>query len=388
MRSPPVHTNPAPDPAMLLSLSRRPTARGQSPDAGGPRPAAGDDRGILKPTPRYPLLDLLRVVAMLDILAIHLTGAYLLGGAGLPAFIIISVALAVRRPVPPPLGEVARKRAARVLLPWVFWCGFYGLLLLYRPLTDPAVAVGEGFESWMLVAGTKIHLWFLPFIFAAEVAAVATVRGARGLAARWLVVAALAASAVAVVIAGRTFDRWDAAGTLEGRNVGMSWLFGIASVTLGVAVGRTLSMRGRAAAPGEASRPTSGLAAPRLLWAFALVAFVAVLVLRLTVNPAYHAVWLGWRQALALLLVVSAVQLTGTTSPRLTRIGALTMGVYLLHGLVHATLYDRLLSLIWDDVPYLYAVLNPGPVRIAVTWLATAAGVAMLRRWRPARYVL
>ncbi len=342
-----------------------------------PQPGEGGATARKLTGVRYPLLDLLRVVAMLDILAIHLTGAYLLGGAGLPAFIIISVALAVRRPIVPPLVEVARKRAARVLLPWLFWCGCYGAMLMYGPLTDPAVAVGGVFEPWMLVAGTKIHLWFLPFVFVAELAAVGAVRGTRGWATRWVVVAALAASAAAVVVAGWVFDGWDATGTLEGRHVGMSWLFGVASVTLGVVVGRTLSMRCWA----ETS-------APRLLWVFALVAFVAVLVLRLTVNPSYHAMWLWWRQALALLLVASAVQFTGPTPPRLARIAALTMGIYLLHGLVHATLYDRLLSLVWDDVPYLYATLNPGPVRIAVTWLATAALVALLRRWRPARYVL
>ena len=76
------------------------------------------------PSPRYPLLDALRIVAMMDIVAIHVTKHYLLWGMGLPVFIIVAVALGVRKPELPEWADLpgaARKRAARVLMPWVVW---------------------------------------------------------------------------------------------------------------------------------------------------------------------------------------------------------------------------------------------------------------------------
>ena len=335
------------------------------------QPQPGAERPRL---PRYPLLDMLRVVAMLDILSVHLTGGYLIGGAGLPVFIITAVALAVRRPTPPPVAEVALKRAERVLLPWLFWSGFFGLLLCYAAWVDPGLTLGGAFEPWMWVAGTKIHLWFLPFIFVAELGAVAAVRGVGSLRSRGVLVLSLGCAALAVVTAGTVYDQWQAAGDLAGRNVGKSWLFGLASVPLGVAVGRAL------AAEGGHTR--------RGLVPLGLAALLTMAWLRYGLDLPYHAVWLGWRQALAFLFVAAAVQWRGEAPPWLTRVAALTVGIYLLHGSIHALVYDRLLAHLWDRVPYLYATMTPAGCRIVVTWLCTAGVVAILRRYRVCRRVL
>ena len=347
---------------------------------GGERPGAMKGR---VPGVRYPLLDLLRVVAMLDILSVHLTGVYLIGGAGLPVFIITAVALAVRRPTPPPVTEVARKRAGRVLLPWLFWSGFFGLGLCYAAWVDPRLTLGEAFEPWMWVAGTKIHLWFLPFIFVAELAAVGLTRRLERVRPGPIIVAMFMLAAAATVTAGAAYDHWHGTGDLAERHVAKSWLFGLVSIPLGVAVGRSLADCSTPEGDASRSRRTR-----RLLLLVGGVAWLGLTVWRWSAASSHHVVWLGGRQALALLLVAAAVQWQGSTPTRLTRVASLTMGIYLLHGSIHALIYDRLLAHLWDRVPYLYATMTSPGCRIAVTWLCTAWIVAMLRRSQVCRRVL
>ncbi|MEM6854589.1 MAG: acyltransferase family protein, partial [Planctomycetota bacterium] len=124
-------------------------------------------------SPRYPVLDGLRIVAMMDIVSIHVTGHYLLWGMGLPVFIIVAVALGLRKPELPEwsgLRGAARKRAVRVLMPWVVWTVFFALNRMFWAGVDSEKTIAGLFYPWMLLGGTSMHLWFLPFIFVAELA--------------------------------------------------------------------------------------------------------------------------------------------------------------------------------------------------------------------------
>jgi surface polysaccharide O-acyltransferase-like enzyme len=340
------------------------------------------------PSPRFPLLDALRVVAMLDIVAIHVTGHYLLYGMGLPAFIIVSVALAVRRAELPTVGDTIRKRASRILLPWLVWTAFFGVNRLLWAAADPDRTVGDLFFPWMLAAGTSIHLWFLPFIFVAEVAVVAGLRPLRRWPA-WLVVGiALMLAIVCIVWTGRVYDAHDlqqyklaidAAGhVLEADSFGWmvrkSWLFGTASVCLGVVVGRTLSLNSAGARRWLLLTAAGSLG---LYWVWAHVPGGPI---------AGHAVWQWWRQAIAFFCVAAAVQWVGQTPVWLMRVALLTMGIYLLHGWVHARVYHQLLPWLTDR-PAMWDILWPlGEVayhslgRIGLTWLITALLVLLLRR--------
>jgi fucose 4-O-acetylase-like acetyltransferase len=62
-----------------------------------------------------------------------------------------------------------RKRAERLLIPWLFWSGVYAICLVYRSHRIEQ-SLGEMFGWHTLVSGTYDHLWFLPFIFVAGVA--------------------------------------------------------------------------------------------------------------------------------------------------------------------------------------------------------------------------
>lgn len=111
---------------------------------------------------RNGLVDYCRLAAALGIVWYHTAGpGYRVAYIALPFFLVL-LALSVRTSP----GE----RARRLLIPFAVWSAVYGL----QRLSD-AVQRGEPPFGWieprMLVMGTSDHLWFLPFAFAAGLAA-------------------------------------------------------------------------------------------------------------------------------------------------------------------------------------------------------------------------
>ncbi|MBB6431566.1 acyltransferase [Algisphaera agarilytica] len=349
-----------------------------------------------KPSPRYPLLDALRIVAMMDIVSIHVTKHYLLWGMGLPVFIIVAVALGVRKPELPGWGELpeaARKRAARVLWPWVVWTVFFGLNRVFWAGLDPEKSVEGLFYPWMILGGTSMHLWFLPFIFVAELAVLGLLAPLRRVPTGVIIAVSIALATGCIVLTGAMYDQattvyggmtmgsddYAERAALYGWTVRKSWLFGTASVFLGIALGRTLSL---SVTPEGRSNP-----APRQwLLAGALAMFGLYYVWKCFDNPIIHghAIWQWWRQAFAFLAVALAVQVTGKTPAWLMRIAILTMGIYLLHGWVGSR-FGQLLGALYETAAW--KVLFPVGIvmhnrfgKLAVIWLLTALLVMLLRR--------
>ena len=114
---------------------------------------------------RQASLELVRLIACLGIVWFHCgaPGASV-GYGGLPALIMLSVALATVPGKPRPPMVTVRKQAVRLLLPWVFWCAIYGI---WRVMSAIALRhpISTEFRAWMLLTGPAIHLWYLPFAF-------------------------------------------------------------------------------------------------------------------------------------------------------------------------------------------------------------------------------
>jgi len=124
----------------------------------------------------YTGLRLVRTLAMLSIVAFHIDRRPLFGIAfGLISLQVVMCALATRRPRAPDIGLFAKKRARRLLVPWVFWSGAYLLLELARALRwgDP---LATHFKPWMWGSGGAYHLWFLPFAFVASLVVIGVQR--------------------------------------------------------------------------------------------------------------------------------------------------------------------------------------------------------------------
>lgn len=66
--------------------------------------------------------------------------------------------------------EIARKRAKRLLVPYLMWSGIYAAFYLATMLPQ-GYSLHEITRYWGPFFGTAPHLWFLPFAFVAGVAA-------------------------------------------------------------------------------------------------------------------------------------------------------------------------------------------------------------------------
>jgi len=105
-------------------------------------------------------VEVLRIVSAFGIVWYHTASvgrdfAYV----GLIAFLITSMYFATRHAVAP---KSVASRARTLLIPWAIWFLFYGLLNVVRHQDFLPMAHGWGTG---ILAGTSIHLWYLPFIF-------------------------------------------------------------------------------------------------------------------------------------------------------------------------------------------------------------------------------
>jgi hypothetical protein len=120
---------------------------------------------------RLANVERLRILALLDVIGFHLgageVGA-ILGGMGLFVFLVIGAIFNVSVARARGLAAFARDKLARLIVPWLFWSGVYGLLLAW----DGHRIDGDWrarFEPWMILTGPRIFLWFVPFAAASGV---------------------------------------------------------------------------------------------------------------------------------------------------------------------------------------------------------------------------
>ncbi len=113
-------------------------------------------------------IEILRILSAFGIVWFHSgfdrTG---IGYGGLAVFLILSAYLAtIRAKAPQPIRQILSQRSQRLLIPWAFWMVAYGFrnFLVDRNLLETD-------RGWIngLLAGTQIHLWYLPFLFFATI---------------------------------------------------------------------------------------------------------------------------------------------------------------------------------------------------------------------------
>lgn len=111
----------------------------------------------------------LRLIATVEIVAFHsITPPEWILGFSLPYFIALSIALNVRPDRGISFSDYIADKAKRILLPWVFWCVVFGLINGANTLRL-GIDLADRFSFSMVLYGTSIHLWFLPFLFAAQI---------------------------------------------------------------------------------------------------------------------------------------------------------------------------------------------------------------------------
>lgn len=116
---------------------------------------------------RNATLDYARLLAAFGIVLFH-SGApgSVIGYAALPFFLMLLMVMALPGARQHGFTHFAAGRARRLLVPWLIWSVIYGGLKLAEALVTHRTLASE-FHLTMLLTGPAIHLWFLPFAFAA-----------------------------------------------------------------------------------------------------------------------------------------------------------------------------------------------------------------------------
>lgn len=147
----------------------------ESRELSGPviAPAAG--AGAAGARERLGRIDALRGWACFGIVLFHTCGDHWcakVGLAGLMVFLLLVPALGWSGAQSRGWGEQVRRRAGRLLMPWLFWSAVYLLnYLLPRLHAGAGVTPHDlGLSASSLLVGGTIHLWFLPFAFLGGVA--------------------------------------------------------------------------------------------------------------------------------------------------------------------------------------------------------------------------
>jgi surface polysaccharide O-acyltransferase-like enzyme len=291
--------------------------------------------------------DRLRVLAMLDVVAFHLSGHYLFAGMGLPLFHMLAVALSARARPHESLQAAWTQRSRRLLAPWLFWSLSIALLRVISNWQHDK-ALSAGFEPRMLLYGASIHLWFLPFSLVSTSLARGLARHCDSAAPRAFWPAALVATAFALLPLplywnlGWPFDQW---------------LFSLPACMLGFWLGRSRAAGG------------SALLAAGTLGCAALLAMHAAP--RLSAHLA--------RFALALLALIAASLLPNLGDRITPRLTPLLLGIYILHPvLFEYALHDWL----WR-----HGLGQAAWARVGAGLLLSAGLVALLRKSPLRRFV-
>ncbi len=91
----------------------------------------------------------------------------MIGYAGLAYFLVLVPAFGLAGVASASASTFLPARARRLLLPWVIWSAIYAALKLGLMAIERR-HVGNLFAPFMIVTGTSLHLWFLPYAFVAS----------------------------------------------------------------------------------------------------------------------------------------------------------------------------------------------------------------------------
>lgn len=299
-------------------------------------------------TELHPGLRIVRTLAMLSIIAHHISSRPVFGVAfGVTSLQIVMCALQSRQDRARPLMEVGRKRFTRLILPWLLWCGIYGCFEVSLALrwNQPVL---HRFDSACWFAGTAFHLWFLPFAFVASILANRALKASEEHS-RNLSILFFSALGAVLVLAAPIIHR-----ELHPMRPFGYWIDGAGTIAFGVAIGRVLSIRNH-----DHRNP----------WFLVILAFGT---LPMLIGPdLVQVTGLYDRYGVAISLACAGFLLRCRDSRILAIFAAYNLGVYLVHMLVLRGM---------DHIPAL-GELHLVP-RLAVCYLLCLLVVGVIRRLR------
>lgn len=273
---------------------------------------------------RIANIDRLRILSAVAVALFHMCNdwpiARHLGTVGILVFLISLSVFVVNRPEPLDLAYVVRRKARRLLKPWLFWSVVYGAVVLVK-VFHKNVPPSDAFHWTMLLTGTRIHLWFLPFAFVAAVLLVVIHRSLARVPSMFTILGAIIIGVLCVLVCSLIQSDIQPPRPLR------QWILGAPAIFFGLAIGRiTLLQRS------EDRRNMY------LLLILSMAALCAVIVV------GCNGLWADYPEKFAIRYLVSvaavcfALHFPGSPDPVSRKLASLSYGIYLVHPLVMVTL--------------------------------------------------
>ena len=287
----------------------------------------------------------LRILAILGIIWFHTEGAFgrSIGYAGLPVFIMIFCALSSRKSSPDDFVPFAKKKARRLLKPWLFWSIVYAVCIVLKRLIF-GESISVHIAGFSILVGPRSHLWYLPFSFVCGLIVNLVHRRTARLSSTVTIPLSIAAGILCLFFCSLTMSSIRLPVPIP------QWLFGLPGIPLGFAVGRvSFSLQGRL----------------RRKYCLAIVLAVEGVCLLLF---CLGYIYLVIPYSIAIVLVCVAFMSSRYSDAQLLKFSSLVYGIYLVHPLVGSLLYTAGIG-----------ALNP-ILMVCVVFLISSVTILILRK--------
>jgi peptidoglycan/LPS O-acetylase OafA/YrhL len=262
------------------------------------------------PPTQFPAFDSLKVIAAFGIVWFHTPNAIgrEIGYAGLVIFLLISfIVLSIRPQSSTTYLKYLQQRGKRLLIPWIFWSIFYSLIAIRQSYFF------HEFSLSGILTGTTIHLWYLPFAFLASFSVFVILKLTEKISVQLLVLT----GGIAVMLWLIAYPVFE---TMFTSSPWRQWNYGAVSIPLGITLGQALKLPTR-------QRDK-------------ILLTIAIMMIILSVYLAQmNQFGTGISYMIGTIFVILALLISIPPSYFITKLSALTFGIYLLHPFVFMICY-------------------------------------------------
>lgn len=291
---------------------------------------------VVSRQPRIANIERLRFFSAFAVASFH-THDWFPRSIGVVGFIILLLsycAFVVNKPEPYGIAKVARRKARRLLKPWLFWSIIYGGLGLAKMVYEN-LSFSDVFSPTMLLTGTRTHLWFLPFAFVAALFLASIHRRIVGIPDSYTIITAISIGALCIfgcsIIQSQFHHSTQLAQWIQGLPL-PQWILGLPAIPLGFAIGRIKILQ----------RTEDR----KKYFMFVILSTMAACVGCIVFDRLSHGIWLNYsskyaiRYFASMVIFCSALHWRGKLDLVSANLASLSYGIYLVHPLVLVPLYQ------------------------------------------------
>lgn len=291
------------------------------------QPVTEAEPAIVSQKSRIANIERLRILSAFGVASFHVHDWFprSLGVGGFIILLLSFCAFVVNKSEPYGIVKVAKRKTQRLLKPWLFWSIIYGGLGLVK-MVHENVSFSEVFSPTMLLTGTRIHLWFLPFAFVAAIFLAAIHRRIVDFPDSFTITTAISIGALCVFGCSVIQSRLQPPTPLA------QWVLGLPAIPLGFAVGRIKILQ--------------RVEDRKKYFVLIILSTMAACIASILLAKFSNGTWFdfgtkfAFRYFVSLVIFCSALHWRGKLDPISALLASLSYGIYLIHPLVVIPFYQ------------------------------------------------